>query len=420
MTSYWLRTDPREPPGTGVVLNWLNGDAASNVRLRLDPAPTVDASPAASGLVRFAGGVLTADRMEARETADDGWTRDIELSMSVGALTALGGTAPLLGFLTGDHWTLTPRSDPIDRIKVRRGSADAVCLLSGGLDSLVGAIDLLAGDTHRRVLLVGFDDSEQSLNRQQKIYAELRRRYPSRVSYFSAELASPHTEPTTRSRSLMFIALGLAHAAAIGDDVPVYVPENGLVGLNVPLIGTRSGSASTRTTHPYFMAGLERLVGAVGVSNRIINPLRLATKGEALADCLDQAALGALARESISCAHLASVRWRGGRLQQCGYCWPCLVRRASMKVIGLDDGADYKLDVLTDRTLLPAEGEPAVSLSALLARIRRGSDPTDALANGPVPGGEATAFASVYQRGMAELEDWLRGSSVPELLAWLP
>jgi hypothetical protein len=37
-----------------------------------------------------------------------------------------------------------------------------------------------------------------------------------------------------------------------------------------------------------------------------------------------------------------------------------------------------------------------------------------------VPGGEATAFASVYERGMKELEEWLRGSTVPEILSWLP
>jgi hypothetical protein len=67
-----------------------------------------------------------------------------------------------------------------------------------------------------------------------------------------------------RSRSLLFFALGTAVAAALGEAVPLRVPENGLVSLNVPLTGTRLSSLSTRTTHPYFMERLAACVAALG------------------------------------------------------------------------------------------------------------------------------------------------------------
>jgi hypothetical protein len=401
-------------------LDWFDGDPGSNVGLRLLPGGTVKAPVATSALFRFAGAVLVADRAESRDETVDRWTRDIGLSVPAGGAAALGATAPLLGFLTGDRWEIEARVEPIDRVTVRRFSADIACLLSGGLDSLVGALNLLADDDERRVVLVGFDDQEASVNRQRIIFEELRRRYPHRVSWVYGELRSAKEEITTRSRSMVFIALGLLMAAAIGPAVPLYVPENGLIGLNVPLIGTRSGSASTRTTHPHFMAGLNHLLQELRIENPVVNPLRLCTKGEALAQCLDQDALGRLAPVSISCAHLPAVRWVGGELKQCGYCYPCLVRRASMSVVGLDDGDDYKFDVLTEPGFLSATPDRPASLRALLAAVRRGTKPTDALVNGPVPSGEESAFASVYARGIAELETWLRRATAPEVLAWLP
>lgn len=60
-------------------------------------------------------------------------------------------------------------------------------------------------------------------------------------------------EDTTRSRSLMFFAHAIVLASGIGHHVDLYVPENGVISLNIPLTVMRLGSLSTRTTHPYFM-----------------------------------------------------------------------------------------------------------------------------------------------------------------------
>ena len=48
-------------------------------------------------------------------------------------------------------------------------------------------------------------------------------------------------EPTRRSRSILFIALGLAAASARGG-VPLLIGENGFTSLNPPLASERAGS----------------------------------------------------------------------------------------------------------------------------------------------------------------------------------
>jgi hypothetical protein len=74
-------------------------------------------------------------------------------------------------------------------------------------------------------------------------------------------------------------------AAAEGPVVPVYVPENGFIGINVPLTRARVGSASTRTTYPRFMGLRARASTAIGsVLSPVVNPYRLCAKGELLAE----------------------------------------------------------------------------------------------------------------------------------------
>ena len=38
-------------------------------------------------------------------------------------------------------------------------------------------------------------------------------------------------------------------------------------------------------------------------------------------------------------------RWQGGAAGACGYCYPCLMRRAALHTLGWDRGEDYRRDV---------------------------------------------------------------------------
>ena len=47
------------------------------------------------------------------------------------------------------------------------------------------------------------------------------------------------SENTSRGRSLLFLCGALTMASILGDNVPVYIPENGFIGLNIPLTNSR-------------------------------------------------------------------------------------------------------------------------------------------------------------------------------------
>ncbi len=149
------------------------------------------------------------------------------------------------------------------------------------------------------------------------------------------------------------------------------MPENGWISLNVPLTRARTGSASTRTTHPHFLSLLTAACRAIGVTNPVINPYRLRTKGEMLADCSNPMLLARLTPASISCAHPETPRWRRQPQGNCGYCLPCLVRRAALARIGHDHGNNYAWDALTDPGLL----DPAARTGADLRATVRGVSP---------------------------------------------
>jgi len=127
----------------------------------------------------------------------------------------------------------------------------------------------------------------------------------------------------------VFIALGMFAASSLGPDVPLLIPENGTMALNVPLTPSRRGSCSTRTAHPHYLAMLRRILSQVGLSNPFCNPLQGKTKGEAVVACRNQALLNALARRSVSCAKRGhKVHWTRRNADGCGRCMPCIYRRA--------------------------------------------------------------------------------------------
>jgi hypothetical protein len=190
---------------------------------------------------------------------------------------------------------------------------------------------------------------------------------------------------------------------------PLYVPENGFIGMNVPLTPARVGSLSTRTTHPLYMHRMRRALDLLGLRHPIENPYRLLTKGEALRQTSDRALLLRLAPETVSCSHPEAPRWDKRPQGNCGYCYPCLIRRASLHLV-TSDRTSYAWDALTDETLLRRSSKRGRSLRALATSLGGEERVEDVLINGRIPNGETVAFFDVYRRGRAELRDWLNGA----------
>ncbi|MEW6658769.1 MAG: hypothetical protein AB1424_08915 [Thermodesulfobacteriota bacterium] len=183
---------------------------------------------------------------------------------------------------------------------------------------------------------------------QQALTGALAAHYgPEQVQHLGLRVQFPEApELTLRSRSLLFLALGLTAASAFGPEMPLLIPENGWVSLNPPLTLNRLGSYTTRTTHPIFLEQLTRLWRDAGINQPLLNPYQRLTKGELLEQCRHRELLRKLARQSISCARPVASRWRRQAGGECGYCYPCLLRRAALHRLGWDRGEDYLLDVL--------------------------------------------------------------------------
>ncbi len=317
-------------------------------RARLAP------DPQAWDFLSFGLGVIAADQSVRRSHSPDGWTRVIDLEVSLAApqnwTPHAQSLAEALRFLTGDIWSVGFTSDglppPTPMRRTRRSSAaldgDMVALLSGGADSLVGAIDIVSQGGHPVfVSQVALGDTDRQ------------RRFATAVNPDGAHLQLTHAarpvgpaERSQRARSIAFLAYGLLAASSLpgfGGSVPIklIVPENGLISMNVPLTNIRVGSLSTRTTHPHFIAMVQRVWDAVGFSVTIENPYQFSTKGELLRGCTRQDLLKKLVFESTSCGRFGRYGY-----EHCGRCVPCIVRRAAIHDWGVRDTTKYRYATL--------------------------------------------------------------------------
>lgn len=448
MTSlYTVRTDrtaavPDGPSGAdNFLLDWEPGSSAASIECKPDFFDGWRPTRAAADLLVFAAAAYCADKTTRRAAAQDAWTRDVGVVVPVDPAADFDGDgfARALGFLTGDRWTVgtyAATSEPLAVLPelppslVPLVDVDAVSLFSGGLDSLCGVIDLLEDNPGLRLGLAAYYDSGQATPKQIELHRRLEQHYgkervvlrrlwlrPTPPGAGRANPAPKSTESTTRSRSVLFLAAALALASSVGPDVPVYVPENGYIALNVPLTRARTGSASTRTTHPHYLALLHDAAAASGVPNRLLNPCELKTKGEMLRDSRNQDLLRELAPITVSCSHPEAARWQKRDEGNCGYCFPCLIRRASLAAVGWDN-EPYPWDALSDASLIEDTREKrGADLRAVVNAVFADRPDSDLFRNAPLSAGRHHDYLSVWRRGNAELRSWIEAGAQGDLAA---
>jgi 7-cyano-7-deazaguanine synthase in queuosine biosynthesis len=424
----------------GLILDLFPEPSCSTIAANLGHLVEQVGQPTRAGLdfLLLSGAIYVADKKTPRRLAPDRWTRNFELAAPVAVPAHWEAATPALvealTFLMGDHWSLHWRREH-NRLwnahYVGRAPYDAVCLFSGGLDSLVGAIDLLENSKQQRLLLLGHYDGNLTPKVQRQLATALAHHYGNDRVHLMQVFVRPaearpkqHSplpswrEATTRSRSMIFLGLGLAAASALGSAVPLYVPENGFIALNVPLMKARLGSCSTRTTHPYFFTQLQRTLCVVGLANPLVNPFEHVTKGEMLARCRNQVLLGRLANQTVSCAHPDVGRYEQVSYGNCGYCFPCLIRRASLHTIHVDDPAYYTHDICTQRHLVDGRSARGPDARAIFAALgcTKDSGSLAPLLSGPLPGrANLHDFTRVYHQGLDELRAFFTAKLDPDI-----
>lgn len=374
--------------------------------------------------------VYLADTRISRDTeSQDTWTREIRLVIPVSDPMKWDACKShmegILRFLTGDRWLIGFRARPSEHLRLAptrpTGTSecrfDVVSLFSGGLDSLIGAIDLV--EAGASPLLVSHSGDGAASSAQDECFRGLKSHFASRMfdrirvwlNFPNDTVKDVAPESTTRGRSFLFFAIGALAGTGLERPFVLRVPENGLISLNVPLDILRLGSHSTRTTHPFYIARWNELLAMLGIEGRIENPYWNRTKGQMIAACANQALLRQLLPISLSCSSPSKGRWQGHGIEHCGYCLPCLIRRASVLAAWgpNDDPTRYTIAHLSAQNLdtRKAEGQQVRSFQFAIRRLRARPGVERILIHKPGSLADEIAnlaeLASVYRRGMDEV-----------------
>lgn len=384
-----------------------------------------EVNPRNLDLVRIALGALAADRSVLREGGGANWnTRDLELTVQVDDPTVWTGVAgelaALVGFLSGDRWTFAFTQAPADDIEplpLDEASHQRTVLLSGGADSAVGALisALQLGNGASQALVSQYSSTAISPV-QQNLVSTITDRAPE-VTQIHHQFhlnrrarrldgTTFRDEPSTRSRSLLFLALGLAVAERA--NAPLWIAENGFASLNPPLGADRRGALSTHTTHPRFLRDLSSLVQRVGAHGQIDNPFESMTKGEMFVLVASEIGVDAASEylsATNSCSH-TDARYSGGRPgSSCGVCFGCLVRRAAFAAAEIPDRTYYLCNDPSGRFTMFVQQKSIIK--PMRDFTMRGLRPRDVMVMSLPPGYAAPDALDLCQRGVAELRSFL-------------
>lgn len=380
-------------------------------------------------------------RISRTEDSQDTWTREIRLIVPVSNIKKWNAISSILkktlDFLTGDLWNIQFRSRSTNFCSIikknkkfpSRAKFDSVSLLSGGVDSLIGTINLLEKG---HIPLLISHASEGIVSKAQKTIVEQLKKQYSQINFNhvgawikfpNSLIGSSKPETTTRGRSFLFFSLGVLAGSCLNNKFTLLVPENGFISLNVPLDKLRLGSLSTHTTHPFYMARWNQILKILEIPAKIENPYWNKTKGEMILECSNRSFLRKIISSSLSCSSPTKGRWKGHIIPHCGYCAPCLIRQSAFKK-GFNselDNTQYAITLNKKKiNTLRAEGKQIRSFQLAIRRLKLNPSCADILINSSGPLFDVSStnhkeLSKMHKRGMKEVESLLKNVKVGPL-----
>jgi hypothetical protein len=357
--------------------------------------------------VTIALSVAASDLSCEREKSEDGWTRQIELKVYLCNPESWKTQYELLEkafrFLTGDIWKFEFVNNGVhapNSIIPLETDADCVSLLSGGMDSLIGAVDLITDG-----LKPCFVSQEAKGDvKKQKAFASQLSPFQQHFRWKNPISSSGRNESSTRGRSIIFLGYALLAATTLSkwktSTVDIYVPENGFISLNIALNSGRLGSLSTKTTHPVFLGLIQDIWNNLGINAKIVTPYQFKTKGEMLQECKNQDLVQSLVCSTTSCGKYLTH----GRTH-CGRCVPCMVRRAAFLKAGIADFTIYKYRDLNNNGFSKTQGPNDVNAvaSAYVKYQNKGIERIICGALSFSSTNDRHKYVGVVERGLTEL-----------------
>jgi hypothetical protein len=381
----------------------------------------VSIPPQAMDFLSLAMAVTAADTFVPRNESEDGWTRQLFLQLPLVEptrwKTVKEDLEKALHFLSGDTWSfdfITGGIRPPSLVQTqyrdkRRFICDLNCvsLFSGGLDSAIGVIDLLHNGY--KPLLVSHAYKGDKIH-QDSIKSKLSGRL---WNYqFNAD---PHfnqqSDITMRTRSFNFIAFGIMSICILqqvtsNKRLELIMPENGFISLNVPLTLRRIGSLSTRTTHPYFISLMSKILQTVGLPYIIRNPYQFMTKGEMIVNCADKNILQSIVDDTVSCSH-----WHRTN-QQCGICIPCLIRRAAILNGDIVERIYYQNNDVKSILNVVSKNDDIQSIIVAMEKLKSTNVKSWILNNAHLPYFDIDKYEQVFRNGLEEVKKYLIHSGI--------
>jgi hypothetical protein len=355
-------------------------------------------SPRMLDLMEIAAYVYTADSGTSRGTgwiddATEQWSRDLRFVIPVRDLSfwqradVQDSLSRTLRFLSNDSYSLrftALKATSIEQQYLDFGNTDwafndipDILMFSGGLDSLAGAVET-ANVKSAPLVLVSHRSVGQISARQQKLYRELQAGFKKVPMlhvpvWINKENKHGH-EPTQRTRSFLFTAIGLC-VGSLTSAKRVLFFENGVVSLNLPVADEVLRARASRTTHPLSLTLLTEFASLVMDRQLlVVNPYVTKTKAEIVAT-IESCGVGPLIGQSVSCAHTMFMT-KGQH--HCGTCSQCIDRRIAIIAAGCaehEDITDYVSDVFTGSRKSGVEQAMAIHYARHATELRGMSAP---------------------------------------------
>jgi 7-cyano-7-deazaguanine synthase in queuosine biosynthesis len=226
--------------------------------------------------------------------------------------------------------------------------ADRIVLFSGGLDSLAGVANVLAGG--EVPLLISHRSSPTRTQLQESLPERLRQKTGKRLPLIYAWITRKGAEAsdnTQRLRSFLYMSLATIVAKELSIE-KISFCENGITTFNLPLSDQRVGTRSTRTTHPRVISMFARMIETLWNTKLVFdNPFLLKTKAEVV-ERLVELGYESLIAQTLSCTRTFAVE---KTKRHCGVCFQCLTRRfaiISSNSESHDPVDDYVKDIFKD------------------------------------------------------------------------
>lgn len=365
--------------------------------------------------------VFGVDRLIPREEAQDCWCRNLELDIPVLEKEKWDANKELLqnilNFLSGDLWKINFRKRELYSEEIKKQEKkidltfqsnvyDTICMFSGGLDSFIGAIDILEKNREPKLFVSHYGGGKGTKEYQDLLRNKICEEYKISEEDFCSFYATARNgiEDTTRTRSFMFFAHAIALGTCMNKKVLLIIPENGLISLNIPLTFSRLGTSSTRTTHPYYLELFQKLLNNLECQIQIYNPYQFYTKGEMILNCRNLEFLKNNLHNTMSCSHPDEGRNHGETKPcHCGYCLPCVVRKSAIKKANIIDNCDYR-DEKFEIYKVARENYNSYMLG--LAKFNEKTAFLNVQSSGPISK-DIEKYTDLYIRGILELKSYL-------------